>query len=105
MSIVGVYRSPAEKLPFKTPCEARYVLSFDWDDTLPRECCEITLLFHEHKAQARLIVQENQVLVVSCQGPGVSGIQQLGSIMGLRHGDQIMLRREDQDSLFSVYRL
>lgn len=85
----------------QNPPDACYLLTFNTaeEDILPRAGDVIYLTFDIYVVRARIAEPNCTTKTINAiLGAKVTSIHQLGSIMGLRHGDPILLRKEDEGS-------
>ena len=83
----------------QSPPDACYMLTFNTaeEDILPRAGDEIDLTFDIYVVRARITAPNSTTKTINAiLGHKVTSVHQLGSIMGLRHGDLILLRKEDE---------
>lgn len=83
----------------QNPPDVCYMLTFNTaeEDILPSAGNEIDLTFDIYVVRAKITEPSRNTKAIHCiLGHKVTSVHQLGSIMGLRHGDLILLRKEDE---------
>lgn len=83
----------------QNPRDACYMLTFNTAETdiLPRGGDEIDLTFDIYVVRAKITAPSGTTKTINTiSGNKVTSVHQLGSIMGLRHGDLILLRKEEE---------
>ena len=100
MDLRGNFTKCCEKANARqSPQDACYMLRFNTaeEDILPKAGEEIELTFDIYIVQAKIAALNSTTKTINTvHGHKVSSVHQLGSIMGLRHGDLVLLRKEDE---------
>jgi hypothetical protein len=89
----------------QNPPDACYMLTFNTaeDDILPRGGDEIDLTFDIYIVRAKITAPSDTTKIINTiLGNKVTSVHQLGSIMGLKHGDLVLLRKE-QEGRYSLH--
>jgi len=89
-------RCVAEAPANQNPRDACYMLLFAnaYAKLLPDEGQYLTLTFNHYTVHAKIISPDSQTKAILRLVGNVTSVHQLGSILGLRPGDVVVLRKE-----------